>query len=117
MNLPDVFAAEIVGKLDVHEGLTHAAIRATLALAESHLAAGAPASALQHALALEHSAPALRLDGLRAAVGFFFHGAPEEVMRWTLGYVRGGYGSVDGYLDRIGVNADARRGLAKALCE
>ena len=71
MNLPDVFAAEIVGKLDVHEGLTHAAIRATLTLAESHLAGGAPASALQHELALEHSAPALRLDGLRAAVGFF----------------------------------------------
>ena len=53
------------------EGLTHAALRATLTLAESHLAAGAPACALQHALALEHSASALRLDGLRAAVGFF----------------------------------------------
>ena len=37
MNLPDVFAAEIVGKLDVHEGLTHAAIRATLALAEKRV--------------------------------------------------------------------------------
>ena len=49
------------------EGLTHAALRATLTLAESHLAAGAPACALQHALALEHSASALRLDGLRAA--------------------------------------------------
>ena len=41
----------------------------------------------------------------------------EDVMRWTLGYVRGGYGSVDGYLDRIGFDADARRGLARALCE
>ena len=38
-------------------------------------------------------------------------------MRWTLGYVRGGYGSVDGYFDRIGFDADARRGLAKALRE
>ena len=52
--------------------MTHAALRATLTLAESHLAVGAPVCALQHALALEHSASALRLDGLRAAVGFFF---------------------------------------------
>ena len=51
----------------IREGLTHATLRATLTLAEAHLAAGAPAAALQHALALEHSAAALRLDGLRAA--------------------------------------------------
>ena len=43
----------------IREGLTHATLRATLTLAESHLAAGAPAAALQHALALEHSAAAL----------------------------------------------------------
>jgi anaphase-promoting complex subunit 5 len=48
-------------------GLTHATLRATLTLAETLLAAGAPAAALPHALALEHAAAALRLDALRAA--------------------------------------------------
>ena len=47
--------------------MTHAALRVTLTLAETLLAAGAPAAALPHALAIEHSAAALRLDALRAA--------------------------------------------------
>jgi hypothetical protein len=59
-----------------------------------------------------------KIEGDRTAIDYRrFHGAPEEVMRSTLGYVRDGYGSVDGYLDRIGFDADARRGLARALCE
>jgi len=62
-----VFHASEAFRGSIREGLTHATLRATLTLAESHLAAGAPAAALQHALALEHSAAALRLDGLRAA--------------------------------------------------
>ena len=62
-----VFHASEAFEGSIREGLTHATLRATLTLAESHLAAGAPAAALQHALALEHSAAALRLDGLRAA--------------------------------------------------
>lgn len=61
----DVAATQFVASQ--RAGTTHAALRATLALAETFLAAGAPASALPHALALEHSAAALRLDGLRAA--------------------------------------------------
>ena len=62
-----VFHASEAFQGSIREGLTHATLRATLTLAEAHLAAGAPAAALQHALALEHSAAALRLDGLRAA--------------------------------------------------
>lgn len=46
-----------------------------------------------------------------------FHGAPEEVMEHVLGYVRGRYGSLDGYLDRIGFDACMRRRLGAALCE
>jgi len=46
-----------------------------------------------------------------------FHGAPEAIMRHTLSYVRRRYGSVEGYLDRVGFDADARRTLARALCE
>lgn len=46
-----------------------------------------------------------------------FHGAPEEVMEHVLGYVRGKFGSLDGYLDRIGFGGEKRRQLAKALCE
>ena len=61
----DVAAAQFVASQ--RSGTTHAALRATLTLAETVLAAGAPASALPHALALEHSAAALRLDGVRAA--------------------------------------------------
>ena len=62
-----VFHASEAFQGSIREGLTHATLRATLTLAEAHLAAGAPAAALQHALALEHSVAALRLDGLRAA--------------------------------------------------
>ena len=62
-----VFHASEAFQGSIREGLTHATLRATLTLAEAHLAAGAPAASLQHALALEHSAAALRLDGLRAA--------------------------------------------------
>ena len=61
----DVAATQFVASQ--RSGTTHAALRATLTLAETFLAAGAPASALPHALALEHSAAALRLDGVRAA--------------------------------------------------
>ena len=61
----DVAATQFVASQQ--SGTTHAALCATLTLAETFLAAGAPASALPHALALEHSAAALRLDGVRAA--------------------------------------------------
>ena len=61
----DVAATQFVASQ--RSGTTHAVLRATLTLAETFLAAGAPASALPHALALEHSAAALRLDGVRAA--------------------------------------------------
>ena len=61
----DVAATQFVASQ--RSGTTHAGARAALTLAETFLAAGAPASALPHALALEHSAAALRLDGVRAA--------------------------------------------------
>jgi hypothetical protein len=38
-------------------------------------------------------------------------------MEHVLGYIRGKYGSVDVYLDRIGFDGEKRRRLAAALCE
>ena len=59
-----------------------------------------------------------KVEGDGTAIDYSrFHGAPEAVMRDTLSYIRRGYGSVEGYLDRVGFDADARRTLARALCE
>ena len=59
-----------------------------------------------------------KVEGDGTAIDYSrFHGAPEAIMRDTLSYIRRGYGSVEGYLDRAGFDADARRTLARALCE
>ena len=45
-----------------------------------------------------------------------FRGAPKEVMEHALEHARRKHGSVDGYLDSIGFDSDARYRLARALC-
>lgn len=45
----------------------------------------------------------------------FFSGAPREAMEATLLYIRTTYGSVEGYLDVIGVDADWRQRLQTAV--